>query len=732
MRKRILWKVYLKAIIPYSANEIKEAVIKAGVLVKKTTTKKITYYNTPIAFDIETTSFHSNGNKCGIMYIWTLAINEVIIQGRTWEEFVRVINFFEEWYELDNEHRLVIYIHNLAFEFQFLHKWFTFTEVFSLKERQPIRAVTNQGIEFRCSYKLSGYSLSKLGEQLTKHNIRKLIGDLDYNKVRNSKTKLTQKELDYCYNDVLIITEYIDEYLNRVRNIGEIPMTKTGEVRQYTRNKCFYGDNGRNNDKYKQYKKLISSLVMSAEDYQQLKRAFAGGFTHANALWTNEIINNVRSFDFTSSYPYVMISEKFPMSEFKKVAIRSEEELQKYLKNYCCLFDIEFENISPRLYHENYISKSHCSKLINAKENNGRISSADVLRTTITELDFLIIARYYKWDKMKIGNFKIAYKAYLPTDFVKTILELYNNKTTLKDVIGKEVEYLQSKERINSEFGMTVTDPCRDIIEYNPLEWKSETPNIEETINKHNKSKKRFLYYAWGIWVTAYARYNLFTAITELGDDYIYADTDSVKFVNYENHKDYFDKYNRIVSIKLNKAMQYHKLDIELTRPKTIKGKEKPIGIWDDEGTYTRFKTLGAKRYMIEKKNAWLYKLKEWTEDLPKGSKIIEIDNEKYISLDINITVSGLNKSKAVPFLVNNYKDVFKAFDNELYVPDYGTGKLTHTYNDEEIEGYITDYQGNTAYYHELSSINLEGADYSLSMNELYVAFCLGRKEMEI
>ncbi|WP_442514418.1 hypothetical protein, partial [Pseudomonas promysalinigenes] len=61
----------------------------------------------------------------------------------------------------------------------------------------------------------------------------------------------------------------------------------------------------------------MDDLTIDKDTYIQLKRAFMGGFTHANANYSNKVLTDVSSVDFTSSYPSVMISEQFPMSRFK-------------------------------------------------------------------------------------------------------------------------------------------------------------------------------------------------------------------------------------------------------------------------------------------------------------------------------------------------------------------------------------------------------------------------------
>lgn len=696
----------------YNYTDIKQIIIDIGIQSFKKNNKNIEYLNLPLAFDIETTSFYKKvqsteqKEKRAIMYEWSFSFYGYVIIGRTWEEFLYVIDFISDWFRTNNERRIVVYVHNLAYEFQFMRKWFKWSEVFALEKRKPVKAVTENGIEFRCSYLLSGYSLAKLGENLHTYKVKKMEGDLDYKLLRNSKTKLTEKELNYCINDVLVVTAYIQELIEEYEYIYLLPNTKTGFVRDYCRRYCLYGGTEkRDNNKYLKYTKLMKGMKLTLETYVLLKRTFMGGFTHANAIYSNMLLNNITSFDFTSSYPYVMLSEKFPMETFKLTRVQSTELFERYIKNYACIIEIKFTKIELKEYYETYLSKSHCYHIKNAEYDNGRIVMADELTTTITEQDYLIIKDLYKYEKFEILSFYTAIKRYLPTDFVLAILDLYETKTILKDVEGKEVEYMHSKENINSAFGMTVTDICRDEIIYTN-DWYKEETDMEELINKHNKSTKRFLYYAWGVWITAYARRNLFSGICEFKYDYVYSDTDSIKVLNVENHREYIEKYNNTVIEKLKTAMVYHKIDFNRTCPKNKYGEVKQIGIWEEECTYTRFKTLGAKRYMFEKYNK-------------KGE------------LEINLTVSGLNKKKAIPYLLKKYGSdgIFDAFNDELHIEPEFTGKLTHTYIDEEIDGFLTDYQGNSEYYHELSYIHLDSSSYDLTIAELYKQYLFKIKE---
>lgn len=667
------------------------------------TNKQIEFINLPCGFDIETTSYKQGEDKAAFMYIWMIGIghNTGVYYGRTWEELKNLCLFLQLELNLSEKRRLVIYVHNLGYEFQFMRKYFDWLEdgLFAVDERKPIKALCTYGIEFRDSYILSGFSLENTAKNLTTHKVKKMVGDLDYSLIRTHLTPLTDIEMGYCENDIAIITAYISEQIELYSDVTKIPMTNTGRVRNFVRDNCYYTSKNHrksSKSKYIKYRKIMDDLTIDKDTYIQLKRAFMGGFTHANANYSNKVLTDVSSVDFTSSYPSVMISEQFPMSRFKPVEIQSLSELQLYCSKYAMVFDAKFINIRAKISYENYISESKCFKLVKPILNNGRVFSADELATTITEVDFDIFQNAYEWDEIEIANVRYAHKNYLPKPIVESILKLYQDKTVLKDVEGSEVEYLLSKGMLNSIYGMCVTDIVKDKAVYGD-EWGINKVNIDEEIENYNNSRKRFLYYAWGIWVTAYARRNLWTGILAVGDDYIYSDTDSLKVRNYDNHLGYINWFNDCIVSKMKAMCEYYSLDESLLSPKTKEGKTKMMGVWDYEGTYKKFKTLGAKRYLL-------------------------LDNEK-----LKLTVAGLSKQNGIKHMLEVSEgcidSVFDMFNDSLYIPADKTGKMTHTYIDNELQLLVTDYLGNTAECMPLSGVHLENCDFTLSITGQYQEF---------
>lgn len=674
--------------------------------------QKIEYYNIPCCFDIETSSFYDRGEKAGCMYIWMFSIDDKIIIGRTWDEFIMLLDKLHDKLSLHNDYRrLICYVQNLGYEFQWFCNRIQWTKVFAINYREPLISLTDNGIEFRCSYKLSGYKLEKMGEQLTKYTFKKMVGDLDYKLIRHSNTPLTDKEMGYCINDVRVLSAYIREKIENEGGITKIPLTKTGYVRLYCKEHIFGGRAHRR--EYLIYKKFMEHLTLDPEEFKMLLRAFQGGFTHASCFYSGkeEPLLGVTSFDFCSKYPSAMVAELYPMDKGEFYEPVDTKDLKHQLSHYCCVFDIRFINIRPIILYDNYISISKCTNVKNPVVNNGRLVSADGIITTITNVDFDIIKKCYAWDKVEVGKFIRYKKGYLPTDFVNCILDFYENKTTLKDVPGMEIEYQQHKELLNSCYGCTVTNPCKPIItfENDGKGWRSEEQNLEKQIAAYNKKKDRFLFYPWGVFITAYCRRDIWQyGIMKAGKDYAYCDTDSVKFLG--EHPGFEKEYNKIILKKILKACRYHGINISRVAPKTKDGIIKPLGVFEFDGHYSKFKTLGAKRYMMLYSDDKRNKAKE------RG--------------ELKITVAGLNKKKGAEY-ISKFPDPFKVFSDDMKVPKGHSGRQTATYIDSPINGTVTDYLGNTAEYHELSCLHLEESEYNMSMSEDYINYLLGIQEGE-
>lgn len=670
---------------------------------KKHNKVNIEYLNLECGFDIETSSTYTgDGGKFAFMYVWTFGLKDenYIIHGRTWEEFLNLCEELKEKYQLSENRRLICYVHNLGFEFQFMRKYFKWVDVFSVDERKPIKALCSYGIEFRDSYILSGFSLESTAKNLTDHTIEKMGGDLDYELIRHSGTPLSDKEMGYIRNDVIIILYYITEQIKIYGDITKIPLTNTGRVRDFVRNRCYYTNKNHSKSskgKYMRYRQIMDDLTLTKDVYLMLVRAFMGGFTHANANYSGKLLNDVTSIDFASSYPAVMLSEKFPMSRAIKTELTKEKDFNYYNQRYGLIFNIRFTNLISKIPQENYLSVSKCWDTELVQENNGRVFRAKQLTTTITNIDFEIIKQCYTWDKAEISGLYRFHMGYLPKSIIDSTIDLYKDKTVLKDVQGYETEYLLSKGMLNSIYGMTVTRIVRDDIIYSD-DWAIGKADTDKQINDYNKSKNRFLYYPWGVWITAYARRNLWYGIISMGDDYVYSDTDAIKFLNYEKHKPFIEKYNKHIIDKVKRMCNHYNIDYEKKLlPKTKDGVVKPIGIFEIDGHYKRFKTLGAKRYLVEYEND-----------------------------EMEMTVAGLSKKNGLKYLQVNNKnntDVFNAFNDEMYIPAEHTGKMTHTYIDEPQEYRVLDYLGNEGVGSSLSSVHLEKADFTLSLARQYIDF---------
>ena len=657
------------------------------------TGKKHKYLNLPLAFDIETTTIkQETGEPLAFMYIWQFGINGTAVYGRTWAEFSEFLTQLHNALCPDDVY-LVVYVHNLGFEFSFFAPYFDVGTVFARSPHHPIYVtLDNPKVEFRCSYQLTGKSLAALSEDT---KTKKLVGDLDYALKRTHQTPLTPQEMAYCENDVIILNEFIAEQIKQNGDIAKIPLTKTGYVRREVRD-AFKAWDG-----WEEWHKKLMVGYPSYDVFCLLNKCFAGGFTHANCAYLGLTLSDIGSIDIASSYPAQMLKHKYPLGRWKRLkTIYDRKTLDHICDKYATIMHLSFKNIRATTHHHT-ISRHKCGNVAGGVIDNGRIVSADFLDTYITSVDYNIIKKFYDFDGVRVETLYFCQMEYLPRPLIDIIIKHYNNKCTLKGNKDKIKDYQLSKERINSLYGMTVQSPIEPDIRYNKDtgQWSTSYRSGQQMLLNKKRSDGYVLPYAVGVFVTAWARYELLTLLSTIGDDAIYCDTDSIKMRNYTKHIEQIREYNSANRVDLSAAMQYHGLPDSAFEPMG-----KTIGVFEYEGSYLQFKTLGAKRYFYETKpGIYDYTIAGLPKSRPGDSK-----NALTYMSDI------ANRDEI---------DIFDVFEFDLHIPETHTKKLGSVYNFIRWQGFVTDYLGNTTEVTETYGVALEPVDFTLQCAPEFWAF---------
>ena len=560
------------------------------------------YLDIVCAFDIECSTIEVNNEPQAIMYIWQFQLGEqYTIIGRTWDGFVEMVKKINIVLE-DRDARLMVYVHNLAYEFQFLCGVWDFApeDSFCTDARSPLYCLMGR-MELRCSYRLSNYSLAEWSRIL--HVDHPKLPEIDYSEIRYPWTELSDEVIAYSVTDVVCVVECVKAVMASYEDtLYSIPYTSTGYIRRRVKPliKLWSWD-------------AVSRMQNDLSTYLRLRQAFRGGDTHANIYHVGAILPDVYSYDRSSSYPDVIVHRRFPMSRFKAVEANPENVKWYIEQGYAVLMKVGFWNIRLQnpVYGLPYIPLDKCLERgfvapIKPQMDNGRIREADYCEIAMTDLDFEIVSREYAWEGMTVHWLMVARYGDLPRPLVDLVIELYRNKTSMKGVAGQENVYRHSKELINSVYGMMCQRVMAQPIKLIGNQWviqhwrptdRELTPEeeasglfAEETREEAYQKAidKAFLNYAWAVWITAHARLELHKAVwiasQETGLNFVYADTDSVKVLEDID----------LAGYNARKIKEAKRSGAYATDPK---GNVHYMGVFEFEGRYDQFVTLGAKRY---------------------------------------------------------------------------------------------------------------------------------------
>lgn len=639
------------------------------------------------SFDLECTNYH---DLFSFMYIWQFGIEDQIVYGRTWQEFREFILDLQEHLHIQHDFKLIVFDHNLKFDFGFFRREVAIGgKLIAKSKREIVMCTIENCLEFRDSYQYSEKSLDAMGEEI---GLEKIKG-YDYTKIRHSQTELTAAELAYCSRDCEILQQYYKLQCDQYGAVYNIPLTATLRVKRILLEKIRQADT-----KGYKLRSMIKHRQLDPDDpedmriLKHLRVAFFGGFNYCTTIHKNQIIPNVDEFDANSHYIAQILLHKFPLTRFKPLPLPDKaEELIKHTgiyKSKAMLITFRYydlETILPdvgflSIYTKNYIESELVDRRSMVTKKMYKLGTGVM---TLTDVDFYLLSKYYIMSNVKIIQVLGSEYGVLPDYITNTCTDLYKKKSAAKAALKEikkdrkptaeeQASYDLIKSYLNRVYGIFVQDPVKFNYCYNGLDVVIDSEN---RINSKRTLHSPVLY-QWGVWVAAWARFELLSLFGALCLDtredgskvynkrILYCDTDSIK--GYDLNLSIIAQYNANVKRRVWEYCKRRRIPFD-----QLDG----LGEFEQEH-YDYFKTIGLKQY------AYI---------LPNGT--------------FRYHISGLSQPKeGADGLEHCYFDKFEtlyekieALDQDMIVEPEESGLLKAIFGGEREEETIEDYTGKKA-----------------------------------
>lgn len=550
--------------------------------------KIIKYATTYATLDTETSN---DGDGLGWIYQWAFKIGRVYIYGRKPSELIELFIRIADRYQLDENKRIIMYIHNASYDLQYLKhylKQYDSSVNFFAVDSHTILICDILGFRILCSYKLTNLSLDALSKNYSRKYI-KASGAIDYSIRRYQDSELSENDWFYIFSDVASQYDGIREYLrsNGYTFAANAPVTSTGFVRNDCRKASKKVDGWRDE---------FLKMQLSPEQYSLCRQAFMGGLTIASYKYTGDTIRgeNIGHVDFTSSYPARQMLDYFPMGQPDDYGdVDDMEELEELINTKCCVFLLRLDGVQIRSgVTAPYIPSSKLVTSAGVVKVNGKVVYADYLEMAVCEIDYKIIRKQYEAEDVRVSGMITFDRGRLPRWFRKKVMEYFTDKCTLKGV--DDLLYMKQKNRLNGIYGMTATAIVRDLYEMNDdmiltasEKMKDKDENINEQVRKFYNNYNSFLPYQWAIYTTAHSRAALVELLEVVGyENFLYCDTDSEFFLITDENRERLTKYRQ----KL----------IDRAKAEGAFVGDKYLGAAEDEAHLRAFRPLHAKCYAME------------------------------------------------------------------------------------------------------------------------------------
>lgn len=425
-------------------------------------------------------------------------------------------NFFD--FLFSKKENNIYYFHNLKFDGEFILNWLFKNGWEHIKDRNDLEEkkfttlISDKGmfysIEICYGKNSKGKKLIKIYdslkvlpfsvEQMAKTfdlPMRKL--EIDYNEYREYGHILTQKEILYLKNDVVIVA-------HALKKLFEQNLTK-----------MTIGSNALNSFKElfgkKSFEKTFPEVIYDSD----IRQAYRGGFTYLSDRFAEQDIGKGIVLDVNSLYPSVMYERFLPYGEGRFFEGKYVEDIHYplYIQMLSCCFDLK-KNMIPTIQLKHTLAFVPTEYL---KSSNG-----ECVTLCMTNIDLKLFFEHYEVYNIEYLS---GWKFHASNTCFREYIDTWNTVKVEATKTGNKGLRTIAKLMLNNLYGKFALNP----IVRSKIPYLGEDNIVHYAIGE--KETRKGIYIPVGVFVTSWARYKTITSAQSVYDRFIYADTDSLHLV---------------------------------------------------------------------------------------------------------------------------------------------------------------------------------------------------------
>lgn len=353
--------------------------------------------------------------------------------------------------------------------------------------------MTGETTEFRDSAKLIPLPIEKIPSTFGLSDSKL---ELDYHESREYGHKLTQEEIAYLSEDVIIASKAVGIMINN----GNTKLTLAANaLKDY---KYRIGK--------KEFQRYYPKLEPSVD--ADIRASYKGGWTYLNPIYADKTVSVGRVYDINSMYPWAMRNCMLPYGN--PIGYKGKPSKKGGYPLYVVQFIATFK-LKPKRYPSIQIKGS-----FTFANNEYIVEAGEPTLLTLTSVDFELFKYTYDYHILEyIGGYYFHGKVGLFTEYIDY---WYDVKAESKRTGNKGMEFI-AKARLNHLYGKFGTR----VLAKSKIPYFSEDDDMVKY--KYGEEEQReSVYIPTATFITSYCRDKIIRGADSVYDRFVYADTDSL------------------------------------------------------------------------------------------------------------------------------------------------------------------------------------------------------------